>query len=79
MKFQPGDDIIILHNKEEGKIVEFINNQMVLVEVRGVKFPVYLDQIDFPYFHRFTQTKIFEEKKPPKKYVDQLKKREKSC
>ncbi len=72
MKFQVGDDIIVLLSKEEGKVVEIINNQMLMVEVRGVKFPAYIDQLDFPYFHRFSQNKLFEEKNPPKKYADQI-------
>jgi len=45
VKYQPGDDIIILHTKEEGKIIEIINNKMLLVEVRGVRFPAYIAQI----------------------------------
>jgi len=73
MKYQVGDDIIVLHSKEEGKVIEIINDKMVLIEVRGVKFPAYMDQIDFPYFHRFTKNKIVEEdKKPAKTYIDQL-------
>ncbi len=49
MKYQIGDKVLILHSDEEGVIVDFINDKMVMVDVRGVKFPVYLDQIDFPY------------------------------
>ena len=45
----------MLHSKEEGTVVDIINDKMVLVDVGGTKFPVYLDQIDFPYFHRFTK------------------------
>jgi hypothetical protein len=41
--------------------------------VRGVKFPAYMDQIDFPYFKRFTEKKLFPQKAAPQKiYVDQL-------
>ena len=58
MKYQIGDDILVLHSNEEGKVVDFINDKMVMIEVRGVKFPAYMDQIDFPYFKRFTQKKI---------------------
>jgi hypothetical protein len=61
MKFEVGDEIVVLHTNEEGRVVEIINDKMVMIEVRGVKFPSYIDQIDFPYFRRFTQ------KKPPKK------------
>lgn len=71
MKFQVGDKVLLLHAQEEGTIVDIINDKMVLVEVDGVQFPVYKDQIDHPYLHRFTQPK-----KPTgkvKKYVDDLK------
>jgi hypothetical protein len=72
VKYQPGDDIIILHTKEEGKVVEIINNKMLLVEVRGVRFPAYTDQVDFPYFHHFTKKKETTPKKPVKKYIDDV-------
>ena len=73
MKYQLGDEIIVLLSNEEGKVVELINNEMVMIEVRGVKFPAYMDQIDFPYFKRFTEKKLFPEKNIPKKvFIDQL-------
>jgi hypothetical protein len=61
MKYEIGDKVLLLHSKEEGTIVDIINTEMVMVEVGKVTFPVYLDQIDFPYFHRFTAPK----KMPP--------------
>ncbi|NCI46173.1 Smr/MutS family protein [Sediminibacterium soli] len=73
MKYQVGDDIIVLHSNEEGKVVEIMNDKMVMVEIRGVRFPAYMDQIDFPYFYRFTQKKTVPEKKTDAKvYVDNL-------
>lgn len=54
MKYEIGDRILLLHSKEEGTVVDIINDQMVMIEIGKVSFPVYLDQIDFPYFHRFT-------------------------
>jgi hypothetical protein len=39
MKFQVGDRVLILHSNEEGEVVDIINNKMVMVDVRGVKFP----------------------------------------
>jgi dsDNA-specific endonuclease/ATPase MutS2 len=71
VKYQPGDDILILHTKEEGKIIEILSKNMLLVEVRGVRFPVYTDQIDFPYFHRFTNKKESPAKKT-KRYIDDV-------
>lgn len=72
MKYQVGDDIVILHTNEEGKVVEIINNKMVMVEVRGVRFPSYMDQIDFPYFKRFTEKKNIFQPKKEKKFVEDI-------
>ncbi len=71
MKFQVGDKVVIQHSNEEGEVVELINDKMVVVDVRGVKFPAYTDQLDFPYFKRFMEKKQLPEKKP-KKYIDQV-------
>ncbi len=73
MKYQLGDTVLLLHSNEEGEVVDIINEKMVLVEVEGVRFPVYTDQIDFPYFKRFTEKKFVSQKKE-KVYIDQLKK-----
>jgi Smr domain len=71
MKFQVGDKVTVLHSSEEAEVVEMINDKMVMVEVRGVKFPAYIDQLDFPYFKRFTEKKIQPQKKQ-KTFIDQL-------
>lgn len=70
MKYEPGDKIIVLLTNEEGKVVEIMNEKMVMIEVKGVRFPAYMDQIDFPYFNMFSQKKVVEKKKV---YVDNLK------
>lgn len=72
MKFEVGDKVVIQHSNDEGEVIEIINDKMVLVDVRGVKFPAYTDQLDFPYFKRFTEKKLFPEEKKAKKYIDQL-------
>ena len=77
MKYQLGDIVLILHSNEEGQIIDFINDKMVMVDVNGVRFPVYLDQIDFPYFKRFSEKKIVQSPKQ-KKYVDDVKKEKSS-
>ncbi len=70
MKYEPGDKIIVLLTNEEGKVVEIMNEKMVMIEVKGVRFPAYSDQIDFPYFKMFTEKKLV-----PKKtvFADHLK------
>ncbi len=72
MKYQVGDDILVLLSNEEGKVIEIIDDKVVLIEVRGVKFPAYMDQIDFPYFKRFTEKKAVEKKAVPKIFIDQV-------
>jgi len=71
MKYEIGDKIIVLHSDEEGIVVDIINDKMVMIEVRGVRFPAYMDQIDFPYYKMFTQKKPVEKKKI---FIDQVKK-----
>ena len=71
MKYQPGDKILVLLTDEEGTVVEIMNEKMVLIEVKGVKFPAYTDQIDFPYFKMFSE-KFKAEKK--KVFIDQVQK-----
>src|SRR5450432_3409487 len=63
MKFEIGDKVTVLHSNEEAEVVEMINDKMVLVDVRGVKFPAYIDQLDFPYFKRFLKRRIPRKKK----------------
>lgn len=75
MKYEIGDKIIVLQTEEEGKVVEIMNEKMVMIEVRGVRFPAYMDQIDFPYFKIFSQKKIVT---PKKIYVDDIKREKKT-
>lgn len=73
MKFQVGDRVLVLHSEEEGEVVDIINNKMVMVDVRGVKFPAYIDQLDFPYFKRFMEkSKAAQPTKKPKKYIEEV-------
>ena len=70
MKYQPGDKIIVLLTEEEGKVVDIMNEKMVMIEVKGLQFPAYMDQIDFPYFKMFTEKRKAEKKK--RKYKIQI-------
>jgi len=77
MKFQIGDRVLVLHSEEEGEVVDIINNKMVMVDVRGVKFPAYIDQLDFPYFKRFTEKKNIKPDKKSKQFIDEIPKEKK--
>jgi hypothetical protein len=50
MKFEIGDKIVVKLTNEEGQVIDVINESMVMVEVRGVKFPAYNDQLGYPLF-----------------------------
>lgn len=69
MKYQIGDEIIVLHTNEEGKVVDIMNEEMVMIEVRGVRFPAYMNQIDFPYFYRFSKRKWLKKIKSQLKFL----------
>ncbi len=73
MKFEKGDKIIVLLTGEEGKVVEIMNEKMVLVEVGKARFPVFTDQLDFPYFKMFSKEMKTGGHKQ-KVYIDNLKK-----
>ena len=70
MKYQEGDKIIVLLTNEQGTVVELMNEKMVMIEVKGVRFPAYMDQIDFPYFKMFSEKKIVEKKRI---FIDDIK------
>lgn len=74
MKFEIGDRVVVKHSNEEADVIEVINDKMVMVEIRGVKFPVYNDQLEYPYFKRFSEKKLFPEKEKPKAktFIDQV-------
>lgn len=71
MKYQTGDKIIVLHTGEEGIVVDIMNDKMLLIESNGITYPVYMDQVDFPYYKMFTGKKTATN---PKIYVDNIKK-----
>ncbi len=73
MKYQIGDIVLILHSNEEAEVVDIINDKMLMVDVKGVTFPVYKDQVDFPYFRRFTEKKPVSAKKE-RTYIDDVRK-----
>ncbi len=71
MKFEIGDKIIVKLTNEDGKVVEILNEKMVMIEVKNVKFPAYIDQLDYPYFNMFYKP-LAPKPKPQKKYIDDV-------
>src|SRR5690606_29018741 len=74
MKYQVGDKVRIIHSNEEGEVIDIINEKMLMIDVGGVKFPVYADQVEFPYFKNFTEKRAADKMKPAKKYIEDLRK-----
>ncbi len=66
MKFEIGDKVTVLHSNEEAEVVEMINDRMVMVEVRGVKFPPISISWIFPI------SKDLRRKKPNRKKKQKL-------
>jgi len=63
MKFSIGDKIVIKKTGEEGHLVGFIDKDMAEVDIAGIVFPIYLDEIDHPYLRWFTQKQQQQKKK----------------
>ena len=57
MKFSIGDQILLKRTGEEGRVVAFLSKAMMEVEVAGVRFPVYNEDVDHPYLRWFTEKK----------------------
>jgi len=64
MKFSIGDAVLLKRTGEEGTIVSFLSKTMLEVEVKGVHFPVYEEDVDHPYLKWFTEKKTAQKKKP---------------
>ncbi len=64
MKFSIGDRILLKRTGEEGRVVAFLSKTMMEVEVDGVHFPVYNEEVDHPYLKWFTAEKKTRSKPP---------------
>lgn len=73
MRYEVGDIVLITHSGEEARVIDIINDKMLMVDVNSVTFPVYSDQVEYPYFKRFTEKRPQLVKKE-KKYVDDVRK-----
>jgi hypothetical protein len=76
MKYEIGDTVLILHSNEEACVVDIINDKMLMVDVGGVTFPVYIDQVNYPCLTRFSEQKNQPLKKA-KTYIEDVRKEKK--
>lgn len=75
MKFSIGDKILLKRTDEEGIVIAIISPTMMEVEVNGVQFPVYSDEVDHPYLKWFTQKKKEQVRQPVEIPVEKPKER----
>lgn len=54
MLFEPGDQVWLVHSGERATVVNILSEDMLEVDVEGIRFPVYADQVEYPYFRDFT-------------------------
>jgi DNA-nicking Smr family endonuclease len=57
VKFQIGDKVLLLKTMEEGEIMNLLDSKTVEVKLGKIVIPVFMDEIDHPYFHWFTSKK----------------------
>ena len=53
MQFAVGDTVLVKHSGEEGVVVAILDDNRVSVRVNGTSFPVFTDELEYPYFKRF--------------------------
>jgi hypothetical protein len=58
VKFSIGDRVLLKRSGEEGTITAFHGAGLVEVEVSGLHFPVYEDELEHPYLNWFTRPRI---------------------
>jgi len=62
MKFSIGDKVLLKRTMEEAEVFSIISSSMVEVIFEDTIFPIFIDEIDHPYLHWFTQKKNGEKK-----------------
>ena len=71
MKFSIGDPVYIKSNDEEGKIIEFISNDMAKVKAdEGGSYHVYLSDLEHPYLRWFLDKN--KKQKKTTNHIDQI-------
>ena len=69
MKFSIGDPVFVTTNQEEGRITDFIGNDMACIKTETASYHVYLSDLEHPYLRWFLAKK----KDPaPIKFGDQI-------
>jgi hypothetical protein len=57
VKFSIGDRVWMKRTGEEGIITAFLGEGLIEVDIAGLRFPVYEDELEHPYLHWFTKPK----------------------
>lgn len=70
MKFSVGDPVYIKSNKEEGVIVEIIDQRTAKVKAQNSEFHVFFEDLEHPYLNWFLQQN--KQKKAGKIFIDNI-------
>lgn len=65
--------MVVMHSNEEGVVIDIINKEMVMVDVRGVRFPAYVDQLESIYTNIFAK-KNLEQPQKEKLFIEHVQK-----
>lgn len=71
MKFEPGDIAIIKNTGEETKVIRIIDDKMVEIEIDGISFPAFVDELDTPYWEIFKKERKARQQKKQQKIKPQ--------
>lgn len=69
MKFSIGDPVFVVSNQEEGRITEFIGNDMACIKTDTSTYHAYLSDLEHPYLRWFLSKK---KDTMPVRYGDQI-------
>lgn len=73
MQFEIGDKVVVKLTNEEAQVIDLLGNDMLMLEVKGVRFPAYADQLEYPYFKRFSEARKTPPPAPKEKiYIDEV-------
>jgi hypothetical protein len=64
MRYQIGDLVRVKNTGEEGKVVKDHGHNMLLINIDGVEFPIFENEVEHPYLNWFLEKKLKPHTKP---------------
>jgi hypothetical protein len=57
MRYQIGDLVRVKNTGEEGKVIKDHGHNMLLINIDGVEFPIFENEVEHPYLNWFLEKK----------------------